>query len=117
MLRVCVAMSLVGWMLALTGCGAGDGGEGGSAGVTDAGAATYQRYCFSCHQAGVAGAPRIGDVEAWAPRIAKGPDALLISTIQGVPPGMPAATGAPGPRPWAGAQTAAAPSLWSRQSP
>jgi len=89
MVRTIVAIGVAVCVLVLTGCGAGDGGEGGNAGVTDAGATTYQRYCFSCHQAGVAGAPRIGDVEAWAPRIAKGPEALLTSTIQGVAPGMP----------------------------
>lgn len=53
------------------------------------GAAVYQRYCFSCHAAGVAGAPRTGDAEAWSPRMAKGRDALLRSTIDGMV-GMPA---------------------------
>lgn len=53
------------------------------------GAAIYQRYCFSCHAAGVAGAPRTGDAEAWSPRMAKGRDALLRSTIDGMV-GMPA---------------------------
>ena len=53
------------------------------------GAAIYQRYCFSCHAAGVAGAPKTGDAEAWSPRMAKGRDALLRSTIDGMT-GMPA---------------------------
>ena len=53
------------------------------------GAAIYQRYCFSCHAAGVAGAPRTGDAEAWSPRMAKGREALLRSTIDGMV-GMPA---------------------------
>jgi len=53
------------------------------------GAAIYQRYCFSCHAAGVAGAPRTGDAEAWSTRMAKGRDALLRSTIDGMV-GMPA---------------------------
>ena len=53
------------------------------------GEAVYQRYCFSCHAAGVAGAPKTGDAEAWAPRMAKGRDALLRSTIDGMA-GMPA---------------------------
>ena len=53
------------------------------------GAAIYQRYCFSCHAAGVAGAPKTGDAEAWSPRMAKGQDALLRSTIDGMT-GMPA---------------------------
>ncbi|HEX7037175.1 MAG TPA: c-type cytochrome [Pseudomonadales bacterium] len=49
----------------------------------------YIRYCFSCHAAGVAGAPRVGDGAAWAERLQKGRPALLQSTITGVPPGMP----------------------------
>ncbi len=55
-----------------------------------AGEATYGRFCFSCHAAGVAGAPKLGDVEAWAPRIAKGLDMLVATSIEGIPPGMPA---------------------------
>ena len=53
------------------------------------GAAIYQRYCFSCHAAGVAGAPRTGDAGVWSPRMAKGRDALLRSTVDGMV-GMPA---------------------------
>jgi cytochrome c5 len=49
----------------------------------------YQQYCFSCHTPGISGAPKLGDVEAWAPRIAKGPDLLMRSTIEGIPPAMP----------------------------
>lgn len=56
----------------------------------DAGKETYGRFCFSCHAAGVAGAPKLGDKEAWAPRLAKGLDMLVASTISGVPPAMPA---------------------------
>ena len=51
---------------------------------------TYIRYCFSCHASGVAGAPKVGDVEAWAPRIAKGLNTLVVTSMAGVPPGMPA---------------------------
>lgn len=49
----------------------------------------YQNYCFSCHTPGLSGAPKTGDAEAWAPRIAKGPDLLLSTTIEGIPPAMP----------------------------
>jgi cytochrome c5 len=49
----------------------------------------YSRYCFACHAAGVAGAPLFGDAAQWEPRIAKGMDALLQSSINGVPPLMP----------------------------
>lgn len=36
------------------------------------GAATYGKICAACHGTGVAGAPKIGDKKAWAPRIAEG---------------------------------------------
>jgi cytochrome c5 len=49
----------------------------------------YNRYCFSCHAAGVAGAPRVGDAQAWAQRSEQGHEALLRATIDGMPPGMP----------------------------
>lgn len=71
-------------LAALTGCG-----EGGEAGQTHPGEATYNRSCFSCHAGGVAGAPVPGDTEAWAPRLAKGRAALLQSVKEGMPPGMP----------------------------
>ena len=44
----------------------------------------YQKSCQACHAAGVAGAPKLGDKEAWAPRIAKGNDALLLSVTNGL---------------------------------
>ncbi len=44
----------------------------------------YQTACQACHAAGVAGAPKLGDKEAWAPRIAKGKDALLSSVNNGL---------------------------------
>jgi len=56
---------------------------------TDVGEETYLRYCFSCHQGGVAGAPSLGDLQAWAPRLDKGREALLQSVIDGIPPAMP----------------------------
>lgn len=53
------------------------------------GKAVYLRHCFACHQAGVAGAPKLGDAEAWAPRIAQGRDAMLANVVDGMTPGMP----------------------------
>jgi cytochrome c5 len=43
----------------------------------------YQSACLACHVAGVAGAPKLGDTAAWAPRIAQGSEALLNSAING----------------------------------
>lgn len=52
--------------------------------------ANYNKTCATCHNAGVAGAPKLSDVEAWAPRLAKGMDVLYSSAINGMPPAMPA---------------------------
>jgi len=43
----------------------------------------YQASCQACHATGAAGAPKLGDKEAWAPRIATGMDAMLSSAING----------------------------------
>jgi len=50
----------------------------------------YNKSCATCHNAGVAGAPKLGDVTGWTMRIAKGMDALYASGINGLPPAMPA---------------------------
>ncbi|WP_167470072.1 c-type cytochrome [Vreelandella andesensis] len=39
--------------------------------------------CVACHAAGVAGAPLIGDADAWGPRIDQGVDALYQSVFNG----------------------------------
>ena len=43
----------------------------------------FQAQCTACHTAGVAGAPKMGDVAAWAPRIKTGHDTLLSSALKG----------------------------------
>lgn len=43
----------------------------------------YKAVCGACHEAGVAGAPKIGDSGAWAPRIALGLEGLLKSAVAG----------------------------------
>jgi cytochrome c5 len=48
--------------------------------------------CVKCHEAGVGGAPKIGDQKAWIPRIQKGVDYLVHSAIRGHG-GMPARGG------------------------
>lgn len=45
---------------------------------------TYQTYCKACHATGVAGAPKLGDKDAWAPRIYKGDDAMFSTVIKGL---------------------------------
>lgn len=45
---------------------------------------TYQSSCQACHATGAAGAPKLGDKEAWAPRIAQGMDTLLKNATEGL---------------------------------
>ena len=44
----------------------------------------YQATCVVCHDAGIAGAPKLGDKGQWAKRIAKGLDTLYASAVNGV---------------------------------
>jgi cytochrome c5 len=46
---------------------------------------TYKSACSTCHDAGIAGAPKIGDKAAWAPRLKQGKDALYKSALLGKP--------------------------------
>jgi cytochrome c5 len=48
-----------------------------------AGDVVYNQICAACHGAGIAGAPKVGDKAAWAPRIAQGMDTLYKHAIQG----------------------------------
>ncbi len=69
-------------------------GCGPSTDVTDhPGKAIYQRYCYACHQAGIADAPRLGDKDAWAPRLTKSRADLVESVVRGMSPGMPPRAG------------------------
>lgn len=44
----------------------------------------YQKSCMSCHATGAAGAPKLGDADAWAPRIAKGMDTVMSNVTNGL---------------------------------
>jgi cytochrome c oxidase subunit II len=72
-----------------------------AAGATSAAAAgpvdgkkTYEGLCAACHGMGIAGAPKVGDKGAWAPRIAQGPATLSKHAIEGIR-AMPAKGGNP----------------------
>jgi cytochrome c5 len=43
----------------------------------------YEQACKTCHGAGIGGAPKTGDVAAWAPRVSKGKDVLYEHAIKG----------------------------------
>jgi len=47
------------------------------------GADTYSSTCAACHATGFAGAPGVGDADAWAPRIEQGTDQLIRHAIDG----------------------------------
>lgn len=43
----------------------------------------YANTCVTCHSAGVAGAPKLGDKAAWASRLKTGKEALYKSALKG----------------------------------
>lgn len=54
-----------------------------AAGGARSGDAVYNAACVACHLTGAAGAPKLGDKDAWAPRIATGMDALMNTALNG----------------------------------
>ena len=84
-------LSLAVAALLLAACGQSDKAAAPVAPVADADPAImelYNRSCISCHTSGAGGAPRTGDVAAWAPRMEQGRELLLDHTIAGYK-GMP----------------------------
>lgn len=70
----------------------GDEGPGEAAPAVAAAAPTaasltgeqvYNQACFACHGPGVGGAPKLGDVAGWAPRIRQGKATLNKHAIEG----------------------------------
>jgi cytochrome c5 len=49
----------------------------------------YQTVCKTCHEAGLVGAPKMGDRAAWAPRIKEGENELFAHALKGTNKGMP----------------------------
>jgi len=56
---------------------------GGKAGAAADGKATFDSVCTACHSTGAAGAPKLGDKAAWAPRLAQGKPALYNAALHG----------------------------------
>ncbi len=44
----------------------------------------YNTYCSACHNAGIAGAPKMGDVAAWSDRMTEGLEHIYAEAINGV---------------------------------
>ncbi|MDH3993818.1 MAG: c-type cytochrome [Gammaproteobacteria bacterium] len=70
-------------------CMQGDNSCGGAAAAVASsgprsGEDVYNGACMACHSTGAGGAPKVGDVAAWADRIAKGNDVLYASGVNGV---------------------------------
>jgi cytochrome c5 len=51
--------------------------------VLRAGEEVYKAQCAACHAAGIAGAPKFGDVASWSARVKTGYEALLTSALKG----------------------------------
>jgi len=62
--------------------------------VFKTGEQVFASVCTSCHAAGVAGAPKVGDNAAWAPRIKEGYEAMMNIALHGKG-AMPAKGGNP----------------------
>lgn len=60
-----------------------------------AGEHIYRQACAACHDSGAAGAPKIGDRKAWAPRIKEGKRVMVRLAIKGIR-AMPPRGGNPG---------------------
>lgn len=55
----------------------------------------YKAVCSMCHAAGLMAAPKFGDKDQWAPRVAQGYDTLVNHAVHGIR-NMPAKGGNPG---------------------
>ena len=53
-------------------------------GEARSGEQVYTQFCFVCHATGVSGAPKKGNADDWAPRLAKGNDAIWKSVTGGL---------------------------------
>ena len=51
--------------------------------TTLSGEQAFETVCTTCHGAGIAGAPRLGDAAAWKPRVAQGKAVLYRHSIEG----------------------------------
>jgi cytochrome c5 len=70
-------------------CMQGDSSCGGAVAAVSSGPRSgedvFNAACMACHSTGAGGAPKVGDIAAWADRIAKGNDTLYASGVNGLP--------------------------------
>ena len=52
-------------------------------GALKTGEQVYAAQCSACHASGAAGAPKLADTAAWAPRVKTGLEALVTSALKG----------------------------------
>ena len=50
---------------------------------TTKGQGVYMNFCASCHDSGIAGAPKIGDKAEWTKRASKGSATVIENAIKG----------------------------------
>lgn len=74
--------------------GAAPAAAAGGGGAGKSGEEVYASVCMACHDTGAAGAPKMGDAAAWAPRMEKGMETLYTHAIEGFK-AMPAKGGNP----------------------
>lgn len=72
-----IALAATGGMLAIAAPGAMAQGK------IRSGEQVVKSVCFACHETGKGGAPRIGDRDAWIPRLKQGVDNLVYAAIRG----------------------------------
>ncbi|MCC7410684.1 MAG: cytochrome c5 family protein [Gammaproteobacteria bacterium] len=65
-----------------TAAAADDAGAGNDTTLAE-GKQVYDQACFICHASGAAGAPKLGDAEAWNARVAQGMDVLDDHAVNG----------------------------------
>jgi cytochrome c5 len=63
--------------------------EAGAAKGNMTGEQVYQSVCKTCHETGLAGAPKFGDKAAWTARLKQGIDTLYTHALKGTDKGMP----------------------------
>lgn len=55
----------------------------GTTAAAETGKAVYDKNCAACHAAGIAGAPKLGDKDAWQPLLDRGIDQMTAAVISG----------------------------------